>query len=134
MAITENPTDPRPYLNPNNGERTAFPHAVSEYQPRTQEQIAADEASYEAAQETYDAGRVAATPTFLAVETREGRANLAGKRRLVDDFDEAVEVADEIDGQVFALEPVEAAPFQPVPAVRHVQLSGDPFDSPLDVA
>lgn len=27
-------TDPRPYLNPNNGERTAYPHAMSIYAPR----------------------------------------------------------------------------------------------------
>ena len=64
-------------------------------------------------------------PTFLAVETREGRATLAGKRRLLDDFDEAAEIADEIDGQVYAIEPVEAAPFTPVPAVRHVRVAGD---------
>lgn len=32
-------TDPTPYLNPNNGERTSFPHAVSEYRPRTQAEI-----------------------------------------------------------------------------------------------
>lgn len=73
-------------------------------------------------------------PTFLAVETREGRAHLAGKRRLLDDFDEAAEVADEIDGQVFALEPVEAGPFAPVPAINHVRLQGDPYSNPLDAA
>lgn len=73
-------------------------------------------------------------PTFLAVETHEGRATLGGKRRLLDDFDEATEVADEIDGQVFALEPVEPGPFAPVPAVRHVRVSGDPYSNPLDAA
>lgn len=73
-------------------------------------------------------------PTFLAVETREGRPSLAGKRRLLDDLDEAVEVADEIDGQVYALEPIEPAPFAPVPAINHVRLHGSPFDSPLDAA
>lgn len=64
-------------------------------------------------------------PTFLAVETHEGRATLGGKRRLLDDFDTAAEVADEIDGQVFALEPIEAAPFAPVPAVQHVRITDD---------
>lgn len=73
-------------------------------------------------------------PTFLAVETREGRATLAGKRRLLDDFDEAAEIADEIDGQVFAIEPIEAAPFVPVPAVRHVRIEGSPFSSLQGVA
>lgn len=73
-------------------------------------------------------------PTFLAVETHDGHANLGGKRRLLDDFDEASEVADEIDGQVFALEPVEEAPFVPVAAVCHVRLSGDLFSNPLDAA
>lgn len=33
--------DPAPYLNPNNGERTSFPHAESVHQPRTAEQIRA---------------------------------------------------------------------------------------------
>ncbi|WP_193596118.1 hypothetical protein [Microbacterium sp. YJN-G] len=64
-------------------------------------------------------------PTALVVETRDGRATLAGKRRLLDDFDEAAEVADEIDGQVFALELVEAAPFVPLPAVQHVRLTDE---------
>ena len=32
MSATK--ADPRPYLNPNNGERTSFPHAASEYKPR----------------------------------------------------------------------------------------------------
>lgn len=64
-------------------------------------------------------------PTFLAVETRDGRATLGGKRRLLDDLDTAVEAADEIDGQLFAIEAVENAPFAPVPAIRHVRIVGD---------
>lgn len=39
--MTDTAADPRPYLNPNNGERTSFPHAVSEYAPRTPEEVAA---------------------------------------------------------------------------------------------
>lgn len=31
--------DPRPYLNPNNGERTSYPHAFSEWAPRTAAEI-----------------------------------------------------------------------------------------------
>lgn len=61
-------------------------------------------------------------PTFLAVETHEGRATLGGKRRLLDDFDEAAEMADEIDGQVFALEPVEMVDITPVSASTHIRL------------
>lgn len=65
-------------------------------------------------------------PTALVVETRDGRATLAGKRRLLDDLTEAAEVADEFDGQVFAIEPVEVTPpFSPIPAVRHVRVSDD---------
>lgn len=64
-------------------------------------------------------------PTFLAVETREGRASLAGKRRLLDTVEEAADAAEEIGGQVFALEPVETdAPFAPVASIRHVRLTG----------
>lgn len=62
-------------------------------------------------------------PTFLTVETHEGRATLGGRRRLLDDFDEAAEIAEEIDGQVFALEPVEPVEIAPVPAVCHVRLA-----------
>ncbi|WP_417510631.1 hypothetical protein [Microbacterium sp.] len=65
-------------------------------------------------------------PTFLAVETREGRATLGGKRRLLDDLTEAVEAADEIDGQVFALEPVEVVDITPVSASTHIRLVGVP--------
>lgn len=61
-------------------------------------------------------------PTFLAVETRDGRATLGGKRRLLDDLDEATEVADEIDGQIFALEPIEVVDITPVSASAHVRL------------
>lgn len=61
-------------------------------------------------------------PTFLAVETHEGRVTLSGKRRLLDDLDEATEVADEIDGQVFALEPVEVVDIAPVSASAHIRL------------
>lgn len=61
-------------------------------------------------------------PTFLTVETHEGRATLGGKRRLLDDFSEAAEVAEEIDGQIFALEPVEAVDITPVSASAHVRL------------
>lgn len=42
--------DSRPYINPNNNERTSFPHAVSEYRPRTPEQIAEDAERYARAQ------------------------------------------------------------------------------------
>ncbi|KDA05547.1 hypothetical protein DC31_13725 [Microbacterium sp. CH12i] len=72
-------------------------------------------------------------PNFLALETRDGRATLGGKRRLLDDFDEAVEAADEIDGQVFAIEPIEAAPFAPVAAITHVRLSAEPISAIPDV-
>lgn len=65
-------------------------------------------------------------PTFLAVETHEGRATLGGKRRLLDDLTEAVEAADEIDGRVFALEPVEVVDITPVSASTHVRLVGVP--------
>ncbi|QNA93224.1 MULTISPECIES: hypothetical protein [unclassified Microbacterium] len=58
-APVESTADPRPYLNPNNGERTAFPHAVSEYRPRSRRQIARDDARHAAAQETYDGGDAA---------------------------------------------------------------------------
>lgn len=68
-------------------------------------------------------------PTFLAVETHDGRATLGGRRRLLDNFDDAVESAEEMDGQVFAIEPVESAPFAPVAAITHVRLQGDPFTS-----
>lgn len=37
----------------------------------------------------------------------------------------AAEVAEEIDGQVFAIEPVEAGPFAPKPAIDHVRMSED---------
>ena len=73
-------------------------------------------------------------PTALVVETREGRATLAGKRRLLDDFTEAAEIADEIDGQVFAIEPIEQAPYTPIPAARHVRIEGAVFDSMPGVA
>lgn len=72
-------------------------------------------------------------PTFLTVETREGVATLAGKRRLTADFDEATGLADEIDGQVFALEPIEPAPFIPVPATTHVRVLSDPITHVPDV-
>lgn len=64
-------------------------------------------------------------PTFLTVETRDGTATLAGKRRLTDDFDEATGLADEIGGQVYAIEPVEPAPFAPVPAIQVVPAVAD---------
>lgn len=52
------------------------------------------------------------TPVALVIE-KDG--NLAGKRMLTDDFEEASERAEQIDGRIFALEPVEAdAPFPPV--------------------
>ena len=68
-------------------------------------------------------------PTFLALETHDGRATLGGRRRLLDDFDEAVEAAEEIDGQVFAIEAIEAAPFEPIAAITHVRIEGDPYAS-----
>lgn len=71
-------------------------------------------------------------PTFLTVETHEGRATLGGRRRLSGDFEEAAEIAEEIDGQVFALEPVEAVDIVPVPAVRHIRLADVPELAPID--
>jgi hypothetical protein len=60
---------------------------------------------------------------FLIAETNDaGEPNLAGKRRLSDDIDDATVVADEIGGTVFVLEPIEPAPYEPVIAVRHVRL------------
>ena len=57
-------------------------------------------------------------PLALVLE-KDG--NLGGRRMLTDDFDVAAERADQIDGRVFALEPVEpAAPFAPV-TVMHVR-------------
>lgn len=74
-------------------------------------------------------------PTFLALETHDGRATLGGRRRLLDDFVEAVETAEEIDGQVFAIEAIEAAPFAPIAAITHVRIEGEPFGSiPREVA
>ena len=61
-------------------------------------------------------------PTFLAVETRAGRATLAGRRRLLDDLDAAVESAEEMDGQLYALEPVEVVDITPVAASAHIRL------------
>lgn len=69
-------------------------------------------------------------PTFLAIETRDGRATLGGRRRLLDDFDDAVETAEQIDGQVFALEPVEAVDITPVSASAHVRLIDVPALDP----
>lgn len=75
------------------------------------------------------------TPTYLAVETHEGRANLAGKRRLLTDLDDAVEVASEIFGQLYALEPVEIVNITPISATVHVSLVNvptlDPTRTPL---
>jgi len=72
------------------------------------------------------------SPTMLVLE--KGAENLAGKRLLTDDFDEAAMRADEIGGQVFALEPVEPAPFAPVVAIHHVlnldPLTGLPLNGP----
>lgn len=70
--------------------------------------------------------------TLLIVE--KDAANLAGKRRLTGDFTEATEFAEEIDGQVYALEPIEPAPHNPVPAINHVRsldpLTGLPGKAP----
>lgn len=55
---------------------------------------------------------------FLVAETNaEGDPNLAGRRRLADNIESATDVADEIAGQVYALEPVEENAFPPVPAI-----------------
>jgi hypothetical protein len=62
-------------------------------------------------------------PTLLVVE-KDG--NLAGKRMLTDDYDAAEARAEQIGGQMFALEPVEPAPFAPVVAIHHVR-NLDPF-------
>lgn len=62
---------------------------------------------------------------FLIAETNElGDPQLAGKRRLADDIERAADVADEIGGQVFAIEPVEPNPVAPMPARSHVRLVG----------
>jgi len=43
--------DPRPYLNPNNRERSSFPHSVSVYQPRSRAEFDGDEALFWRSQE-----------------------------------------------------------------------------------
>lgn len=56
--------------------------------------------------------------SFLIAEPNgQGDPNLAGRRRLADDIESATDVAGEIDGQVYALEPVEENAFPPVPAI-----------------
>lgn len=71
-------------------------------------------------------------PTLLVLE--KGAENLAGRRRLAGDVDEAAEVAADIDGQIFALEPVEPnpelmPPLRVVPAASNVHpLTGKPWD------
>lgn len=58
---------------------------------------------------------VAETPVAVVLETREGQPTLGGKRRLVDDFDDAQVLADELGGVVYAIEEVTVdAPFPPV--------------------
>jgi len=69
-------------------------------------------------------------PTFLAVETRHGRATLGGRRRLLDDIDEAVQTAEEIAGRLYALEPIEVVAMTPVSASAHVRLVGVPTIDP----
>lgn len=61
-------------------------------------------------------------PTFLAVEERDGRATLAGRRRFLTDIETATAAAEEIHGCVFAIEPVEVAAFTPISASAHVRL------------
>ncbi|ABR10441.1 MULTISPECIES: hypothetical protein [Bacteria] len=61
-------------------------------------------------------------PTFLAVEERDGRATLAGRRRFLTDIEAATAAAAEIQGRVFAIEPVEVVDITPVSASAHVRL------------
>ncbi|MBO3663699.1 hypothetical protein [Microbacterium stercoris] len=63
---------------------------------------------------------MSAQPFLIAETTASGAPQLAGKRRLAEDIEQATDVADEIGGQVFALEPIEPAPYVPVAAIRHV--------------
>lgn len=63
-------------------------------------------------------------PFLVAQTTDSGDPQLAGKRRLADDIEHATDVADEIGGQVFALEPIEPNPVAPLPARSHVRLVG----------
>jgi len=61
---------------------------------------------------------------FLVTETTPaGAPRLAGKRRLDDDIDHAATLADEIGGQVFAIEPVEPNHVAPKPAITHIALA-----------
>lgn len=56
--------------------------------------------------------------SFLIAEPNaEGDPNLAGRRRIAGDIEAASDVAAEISGQVYALEPVEENAFPPVPAI-----------------
>ncbi len=73
---------------------------------------------------------ITANPTFLAVETRAGRATLGGRRRLLDDLSEAVQAVEEIDGRLYAIEPVEVVAMTPVSASAHVRLVGVPSLDP----
>lgn len=61
---------------------------------------------------------------FLVTETTPtGDPRLAGKRRLEDDIDHAATIAEQIGGQVFALEAVEPNHFAPKPSIAHVALA-----------
>ena len=54
-------------------------------------------------------------PVAVVLQTRDGSPTLGGKRRLVDDFDDAAVVADELGGAVYAIEEVTVEPpFPPV--------------------
>lgn len=69
-------------------------------------------------------------PTFLVAESRDGKPSLGGKRRLVDGLDDALETASEIDGQAYALEPIEENAAPPKLAITHVQLmTPNPLDT-----
>lgn len=59
-------------------------------------------------------------PTFLVAENRDGKPALAGRRRLVDGLDDAIDAAAEIGGKAFALEPIEENHVAPVAALTHV--------------
>lgn len=57
-------------------------------------------------------------PVAVVLETRDGSPTLGGKRRLLDDFEGAAGVADELGGAVYAIEEVVTdPPFPPMPAM-----------------
>lgn len=71
---------------------------------------------------------VAETPVAVVLETREGQPTLGGKRRLLDDFEGAAGVADELGGAVYAIEEVVTDPPFPPVSVSSVR---DAFPLPV---